>query len=337
VTRVAAVDCGSNSLRLLVADVDAQAGTLVDVDRRTEIVRLGQGVDATGRLSDEALERTLAVARFYAALAREADAHRVRVVATSALRDAANREAFTSAMHAVFGVDPEIVTGDVEAALSFAGAVWSVRGRGHERPYVVVDVGGGSTEVVLGDGGDDGEGDGVDREADGGRLGPEPPARTLATRSVDIGSVRLTERHLRSDPPTSAEIARARAEVGEALDAVAATVPLARARTVVGVAGTVTTITAHALELPAYDGGLIDGAVLPLETVRAACADLLARTRAQRAELPYLETGRIDVIGAGALVWSEVLDRIHREAGVTEVVTSEHDILDGIAWSLDRW
>jgi exopolyphosphatase / guanosine-5'-triphosphate,3'-diphosphate pyrophosphatase len=314
-TRVAAVDCGTNSLRLLVADVDGEAGTLVDVDRRTEIVRLGQGVDASGRLAPEALERTLAVARFYAALAREAEVERVRVVATSALRDAADHEAFTSGMRALFGVDPEIVSGDAEAALSFQGAAWFVGARGHQGPWLVVDVGGGSTEVVLGDG---------SRE-DGFKV---------VGRSVDVGSVRLTERHLRSDPPTALEIERARAETAEALDEVAAAVPLAPARTVVGVAGTVTTITAHALALPAYDSEAIDGAVLPVTTVRAACADLLGRPRAQRAELPYLETGRIDVIGAGALVWSEVLDRVHREAGVAEVVTSEHDILDGVAWSL---
>jgi exopolyphosphatase / guanosine-5'-triphosphate,3'-diphosphate pyrophosphatase len=318
-TRVAAVDCGTNSFRLLVADVDAEAGTLVDVDRRTEIVRLGQGVDATGRLAPEALERTLAVARFYAALAHEARVERVGVVATSALRDAADDGAFTTGMRELFGVDPQIVSGDLEAALSFEGAAWFLRARGHEGPYLVVDVGGGSTEVVLGEGGDD----------EGGRTG-------LAARSVDVGSVRLTERHLHSDPPTPKEIERAWAEVAEALDEVAAAVPLGRARTVAGVAGTVTTITAHALELPAYDGDAIDGAVLPVATVRAACADLLGRTRAQRADLPYLETGRIDVIGAGALVWSQVLDRVQREAGVTDVVTSEHDILDGVAWSLAR-
>jgi len=313
VIRVAAVDCGTNSFRLLVADVDAEAGVLADVERRTEIVRLGQGVDATGRIADEALERTLAVARFYAALTTEAGVERTRIIATSALRDAANREGFVAGMHALFGVDPEVVPGEVEAALVFTGAVSAMRGRGHDGPYVVVDVGGGSTEVVLGD-----------REGDPG----------LAARSVDVGSVRLTERHLRSDPPAPAEIERARAEVAEALDDVAEAVPLGRARTVVGVAGTVTTITAHALGLLTDDAGAVDGAVLRVATVRAACADLLGRTRAQRAELPCLETGRIDVIGGGAVVWSEVLDRIHHEAGVAEVVTSVHDLLDGIAWSL---
>ncbi|HVN12190.1 MAG TPA: exopolyphosphatase [Kineosporiaceae bacterium] len=311
-TRVAAVDCGTNSFRLLVADVDPDAGTLVDVDRRTEIVRLGQGVDATGRIAPEALERTLGVARSYAALAAEDGVERVRIVATSALRDAANRASFVDGMRALFGVDPEVVTGEAEAALSFRGAVRAVGEQGHHGPYLVVDVGGGSTEVVLGD---------------------HEDAEVMA-RSVDVGSVRLTERHLRSDPPTPAEIERARAEVAAALADVAAALPLSRARTVVGVAGTVTTITAHALHLPAYDSRAVDGAALPLAVVRSACADLLSRSRAGRARLPYLEAGRVDVIGGGALVWTDVLERVHRDTGVTEVITSEHDILDAIAWSL---
>jgi exopolyphosphatase/guanosine-5'-triphosphate,3'-diphosphate pyrophosphatase len=318
-TRVAAIDCGTNSLRLLVADVDAEAGTLVDVDRRTEIVRLGQGVDATGRLSDEALERTLAVARFYAATAAEAGvrlgAGAVRIAATSATRDAADRDRFTTGMQELFGVAPEVLTGEQEAALAFAGAVRALPDRRDGGPLLVVDVGGGSTEVVLGD----------DPRAGGG---------VLAARSVDVGSVRLTERHLHSDPPTAAEIERARGEVDEALDAVAETVPLDKATLIVGVAGTVTTVAAHALALPTYDSGAVDGAELPIATVRGACADLLGRTRAARASLPYLETGRVDVIGAGALIWGQVLERAQRDAGLTTVVTSEHDILDGLAWSL---
>jgi exopolyphosphatase/guanosine-5'-triphosphate,3'-diphosphate pyrophosphatase len=321
-TRVAAIDCGTNSLRLLVADVDPAGGTLVDVDRRTEIVRLGEGVDAGGRLRDEALERTLAVARFYAAIAAEAGvrpgAGAVRIAATSAVRDAADRDRFTAAMQELFGVAPEVLTGAQEAELTFAGAVRALPdGHRDGGPVLVVDVGGGSTEVVLGD----------DPRSGGG---------VLAARSVDVGSVRLTERHLHSDPPTPAEVERARAEVDDALDAVAEAVPLDKATLVVGVAGTVTTITAHALELPTYDSGAVDGAELPIAVVRAACADLLGRTRARRAELPYLETGRVDVIGAGALVWGQVLERAQRAGGLTTVRTSEHDILDGLAWSLAR-
>jgi exopolyphosphatase/guanosine-5'-triphosphate,3'-diphosphate pyrophosphatase len=309
-TRVAVVDCGTNSLRLLVADVDPAAGTLTDVDRRTEIVRIGEGVDATGRIADDALERTLAVARFYAAVVAEAAAERVAVIATSALRDAANRDAFAAGIRDVLGVDPRVVSGDDEARLAFAGAVRMLPR--HDGPALVVDIGGGSTELVLGE------------RADG----------PVEARSVDVGSVRLTERHLHSDPPTKAEVERARADVAEALDVVAEAVDLARARTLVGVAGTVTTLTAHALTLPTYDAEAVDGAVLPVGVLRAACEDMLIRSRASRAELPYLEQGRVDVIGAGALIWGEILDRVQREAGVREVVTSEHDLLDGVAWFL---
>jgi exopolyphosphatase / guanosine-5'-triphosphate,3'-diphosphate pyrophosphatase len=309
-TRVAAVDCGTNSFRLLVADVDPAAGTLSDVDRRTEIVRIGQGVDATGRIADVALERTLAVARFYAAVLADTGAERVAVVATSALRDAADPGAFTAGIRDILGVEPRIVSGDDEARLAFAGAVRALPR--HEGPALVVDIGGGSTELVLGE----------------RAYGP------LQARNVDIGSVRLTERHLHSDPPTAAQIERARAAVVEAVDEAAEVVELGRTRTLVGVAGTVTTLTAHALTLPTYDAAAVDGAVLPVTVLRAACEDMLARSRASRAGLPYVEQGRVDVIGGGALIWSEMLDRVHREAGVREVVTSEHDILDGVAWSL---
>ena len=314
-TRVAAIDCGTNSLRLLVADVDPEGGTLVDVDRRTEIVRLGEGVDASGRFSDAALERTFAVARFYAAIAAEAGVGAVRIAATSATRDAADSGRLTEGLHGIFGVTPEVITGDDEAALVFAGAVRALPGRRDHGPVLVVDVGGGSTEVVLGD-----------DARDGGAV--------LAARSVDVGSVRITERHLHTDPPTPAEVERARAEVDEALDAISETVPIDKATLLVGVAGTVTTVAAHALGLPTYDSGAVDGAVLPVATVRAACADLVGRTRAQRAELPYLEAGRVDVIGAGALVWGQVVGRVQRAAGLATVVTSEHDLLDGLAWSL---
>jgi exopolyphosphatase/guanosine-5'-triphosphate,3'-diphosphate pyrophosphatase len=234
----------------------------------------------------------------------------VAVVATSALRDAANGAAFTVGIRDVLGAEPRIVSGDDEARLAFAGAVRALPH--HEGPVLVVDIGGGSTEMVLGESAD----------------GP------VEACSVDVGSVRLTERHLRTDPPTGAEIEQARADVAAALDRAAEVVELHRARTLVGVAGTVTTLAAHALQLPTYDSAAVDGAVLPVGVLRAACEDMLARSRASRAELPYLERGRVDVIGAGALLWSEILDRVQREAGLREVVTSEHDLLDGIAWSL---
>ncbi|GAA4662773.1 exopolyphosphatase [Kineococcus glutinatus] len=312
--RVAAVDCGTNSLRLLVADVPAR-GPARDVERWMRVVRLGEGVDRTGAFAPQALHRTLQAVDEVAATCRRhgvpLGAGSVRFVATSASRDVSNREELVAGVRERLGVEPEVVTGEEEAALSFAGATAGLRGR-HPAPFLVVDLGGGSTELVLG------------------------AQDVEAGRSVDVGSVRLTERHVRSDPPAPPEVAAARADVAAALEEVAAVVPLERTRTLVGVAGTVTTLTAAALDLPRYDPARIHGAVLPLRRVRAACDALLAMPRARRAALPYLHPGRVDVIAAGALVWGEVLDRVAAASGVVEVVTSEHDILDGIASSLAR-
>ncbi len=314
VTRVAAIDCGTNSIRLLVADIDPTAGTLVDLVRRMEVVRLGQGVDRTGRIAPEALERTLDAARRYAQTCTELEVEQIRFVATSASRDAENRDEFVSGVRAALGVEPEVIGGEEEAVLSFRGATGVLASR-FPGPFLVVDLGGGSTELVLGQ----------DR--------PE------AAVSMDVGCVRLTERHLRTDPPTAAETAAAHTDVARALDAAAQVVPLGRTVTLVGLAGSVTTVTAHALGLPAYDPAAIDGAVLPVDTVLAACRDLLARDRPSRAALGFMHPGRVDVIAAGALVWHDVVTRVRdevRAAGgeLTEVVTSEHDILDGIAWSI---
>lgn len=308
-TRVAAVDCGTNSIRLLVADVDPAAGSLVDLDRRMEIVRLGQGVDRTGRIAPEALARTLDAVRRYADVARGLGAQRVRFVATSASRDAENSAEFVDGVRGVLGVEPEVVAGDEEAALSYTGATAELHGD-HEAPFLVVDLGGGSTELVLGDG------------------------SVEAARSVDVGCVRMTERHLAGDPPTRAQVDAATADVEAALDLAAATVPLARARTLVGLAGSVTTVTAHALGLDAYRPERIHRSVLPVADVVAACNDLLWMPRDERAALPFMHPGRVDVIGAGALVWRLVVERVAAEAGLAEVVTSEHDILDGIAFSV---
>lgn len=313
-TRVAAIDCGTNSIRLLVADVDPAAGTLRDLERRMEVVRLGQGVDRTGRIAPEAMARTLDAARRYADICTELGVQAIRFVATSASRDAENREEFVDGVREALGVMPEVIGGVEEAALSFRGAT-GVLGNRHPGPFLVVDLGGGSTEVVL------------------GTDAPE------AAHSMDVGCVRLTERHLRTDPPAPAEIAAAHEDVAAALDRAARDVPFGRTRTLVGLAGSVTTVTAHALGLPAYDPDRIDGSVLPVDDVLAACDDLLARDRAARAGLGFMHPGRVDVIGAGALVWHDVVDRVRRDvraAGgeLTEVVTSEHDILDGLAWSI---
>jgi exopolyphosphatase/guanosine-5'-triphosphate,3'-diphosphate pyrophosphatase len=313
-TRVAAIDCGTNSIRLLIADIDRSNGTtsLTDVVREMRVVRLGQGVDATGELAPEALERTFAATADYAQLIREHRAEAVRFVATSASRDARNRDVFVDGIRNLLGVEPEVISGDEEAALSFAGAssVLPILD-GHE--VLVVDLGGGSTEFVLG-------------TAEG----------VTAAKSVDIGCVRLTERHLRNDPPTAEQIAAAEADVDAAIARAGQDVPLERATAVVGVAGSITTITAHAMKLPEYSPDAIHGTELPIDTVRAASTDLLEMVRSERAALPYMHPGRVDVIGAGGLVWRRILERMGGLSGgrITTATASEHDILDGIALSI---
>ncbi|GAB2606533.1 Ppx/GppA phosphatase family protein [Pseudactinotalea suaedae] len=316
---MAGIDCGTNSIRLLIADVERRpdgGADLTDVTRLMEVVRLGQGVDRTGELAPEALLRTLDATERYAALCREHGVEAVRFVATSATRDARNRDVFIDGVTERLGVPPEVISGTEEAALSFAGAV-RVLAADDPGPALVVDIGGGSTELVLGEPG-----------------GPAPTPE--ASISLDVGCVRMTERHLASDPPTAAEVEAARADIREALERAAAIVPLDRVGTLVGVAGSVTTVTAHALELDRYRPERIDGARLAVDDVLAACDDLLGRERSERAALPYMHPGRVDVIGAGALVWAEVIRRVVASSGVTTVTTSEHDILDGIALSVAR-
>ncbi|MFE9612622.1 exopolyphosphatase [Streptomyces sp. NPDC006012] len=311
-TRVAAVDCGTNSIRLLVADADPSTGELVDLDRRMTIVRLGQDVDRTGRLAPEALERTFAACREYAAVIKEQGAERLRFVATSASRDAENRDEFVRGVLDILGVEPEVITGDQEAALSFTGATAELQGRDDlARPYLVVDIGGGSTEFVVGD------------------------DRVRAARSVDVGCVRMTERHLVSggvvsDPPTEQQIAAMRADIEAALDLAEETVPLREARTLVGLAGSVTTVSAIAQELPAYDSARIHHSRISRDRVREITERLLRSTHAERAAIPSMHPGRVDVIGAGSLVLLAIMER----TGAHEVVVSEHDILDGIAFAV---
>ncbi|HZX37880.1 MAG TPA: Ppx/GppA phosphatase family protein [Streptomyces sp.] len=302
-TRVAAVDCGTNSIRLLVADADPATGELVDLDRRMTIVRLGQGVDRTGRLEPEALERTFAACREYAAVIEKHGAQRIRFVATSASRDASNRDDFVRGVLDILGVEPEVITGDREAEFSFTGATKELPG--HEE-RLVVDIGGGSTEFVVGH-------DEVE-----------------AARSVDIGCVRLTERHIRHDPPTPEEVAAMRADIEAALDLAEETVPIREAQTLVGLAGSVTTVAAIALGLDEYDSTRIHHSRIPYSQVKAVSDALLKAGHEQRAGYPPMHPGRVDVIGAGALVLLAIMERI----GVPEVVVSEHDILDGIAWSI---
>ncbi len=315
--RVAAVDCGTNSLRLLIADVEHGRAALTDVVRRMEIVRLGQGVDRTGRLAPEALARTIGVLRDYAGIIAGSGAQAVRMVATSATRDADNAADFVRQVKEVLGVAPEVLTGAEEASLSFTGATAELAAGPDSGPFLVADIGGGSTEFVLGPAAR------VDKPAGTHRL----PVHSI---SVNVGCVRMTERHLRGDPPAAQEVAAAAADIDEALDDLAAAVPVRQARTLIGLAGSVTTVAAIAMGLPSYDAARIHHARVSAADVHVVTEDLLALTRVARAAIGVMHPGRVDVIGGGALV----LDRLMRRFGFGEVLVSEHDILDGMAWSL---
>ena len=301
--RVAAIDCGTNSIRLLVADV--VNGVVTDVDRRMVINRLGEGIDKTGEFSAGALQRTFAACEEYASLIRGLKAERVRFVATSASRDAKNRDEFVSGVKARLGVEPDVIAGEEEAALSFRGATAGV-GAQHPGPFLVVDIGGGSTEFVLG------------------------TASPSHARSVNIGCVRMTERHLQDDPPSVEQIAQATLDIDEAIRQAADVVPIEDAATLVGVAGSVTTVAAIALGLDEYDSSRIHGSVIDADALQDVADLLLTMPRSQRAQMGVMHPGRVDVIGAGALV----LSRIIEATGAAELVVSEHDILDGIAFGL---
>ncbi|RBA31238.1 exopolyphosphatase [Dietzia maris] len=315
--RVGAIDCGTNSIRLLVAEgVPGEAG-LVDVVREMRIIRLGEGVDATGRLSEGAISRCRTALTDYVATMAELGVQSVRMVATSATRDAANKDEFFGMTADVLGAhfpgaQAEVISGQTEAELTFAGGVSDLRpGDG---PFVVTDLGGGSTEIVVG-------------ELVGGEV------RLLGARSLDIGCVRITERVLHSDPPTAAEIAEARAVVTEAL-AEAGDVPVGRATRWVGVAGTFTTLSALALGLGEYDPARIHGSVISLERMREVCDRLVASSVAERRSLGPMHPGRADVIGGGAIVVQALCDEMFERAGLSELTVSEKDILDGIAMSV---
>ena len=310
-TRLAAIDCGTNSIRLLIAG--ASEGRLTDVHREMRIVRLGEGVDATGQFAPAALERTRSALVDYAHLCSAHDVDRIRMVATSATRDAGNRDVFFAMTAEVLGavVDgavAEVITGVEEAELSFRGAVNELDSA--TGPFVIVDLGGGSTEVVLG------------------------TDTVQASFSADIGCVRLTERCLHSDPPTAAEVAAARELVRERLGEALCVVPVEHARTWVGVAGTMTTVAALAHDLTSYDSAAIHLSRVGMERLLTVCEGLIAMPRAERAALGPMHEGRVDVIGGGAIVIEELAAALRERAGITELTVSEHDILDGIALSI---
>ncbi len=302
---VAAIDCGTNAIRLLIGEVRPD-GTLDERERVMRIVRLGEGVDRTGRFAPEALERTLAAVDEYAGLISASGVRRTRFVATSASRDASNRDAFMSGVLERLGVQPEVISGEEEAALSFEGAVRGLPPGLVTPPALVVDIGGGSTEFVL------------------GSTAPRKSA------SVDVGCVRMTERHLLADPPTPAQVAAAWADVEAAVARAGTLVPFDEAACLVGLAGSVTTVAAMAMDLPRYDATLLHGAVIAYEQVEDVTARLLAMTRDDRARLPFMHPGRVDIIAGGAMV----LQAAMRAAGSATVIVSETDILDGIVYRI---
>lgn len=303
-TRVAAIDCGTNSIRLLIADV--HDGNLRDVVRTMTIVRLGEGIDRTGRFSVAALQRTLTATEDFAAQIRSHGAERVRFCATSASRDAENRQELIDGVIARLGVAPEIIPGEEEAALSFTGATAGLAPE--TGPFLVVDIGGGSTEFVLG------------------------TRRVDAAISVDIGCVRMTERHMQSDPASLVQVDATIVDVDAAITKAMLAVPTDQMRRMVAVAGTATTIAAAALELDAYRPEVIHGTELTRDQVLSVRDRFLSMTREERAALPYMHPGRVDVIGAGSVVLARIMERLDAPA----VTVSEHDILDGIALALGR-
>jgi exopolyphosphatase/guanosine-5'-triphosphate,3'-diphosphate pyrophosphatase len=303
--RVAAFDCGTNSLRLLITDLDPADGTSTELVREMRIVRLGQGVDRTGRISEASMERVFAALDEYVEMVHEHDVDAIRFCATSAARDAENSAEFMAGVKERVGVEPEVLAGDEEARVSYAGATRSL-GAGLAGPFLLLDIGGGSTELILGD-------------ADG---------TVQAAHSLDIGSVRLTERHLHADPPTQEQVDAVIADIDAALDS--CRVDPSKANAVIGVAGTITTVAAGVLGLAAYDRQLIHHAVLDKSAVEGTVNALVAMTLEERKALGYMHPGRADVIAAGGLI----LARILRRTAVQSLLVSENDILDGIAWSM---
>ena len=302
--RVAAIDCGTNSIRLLIADIDGN--NFREVVRDMEIVRLGQGVDETGQFHPDAITRTLAAVDKFAAEIAKRGVEKIRFCATSATRDATNRHLFVDGVRERLGIELEVITGDEEAALSFAGAIKDLDPS--NGPFLVVDIGGGSTEFVFG------------------------TSTVEAARSVNIGCVRMTERHFASDPATTQQIESARTDIQAAIAQAAAVVPITTAKTLVAVAGTATTVAAAALVLPEYDRYAIHLSRISAQQTHDAAAMFATSTREQRLALGYMHPGRVDVIAAGSLVLSEIM----KATGASEFVASESDILDGMSFSLAR-
>lgn len=322
--QVAAIDCGTNSIRLKIAQV-SEHGMKDIVPRMLRVVRLGQGIDETHRFADDALERVRDAAHEFAQVLKEHPVDAIRFVATSATRDAENREIFEQMMIDELGVRPEVISGTEEAALSFLGATSVVSRDELQPPYLVVDLGGGSTELVLG-----GDGDCL------------PAHKVSAAYSMNVGSVRMTERHLHTDPPTEEEIQAAIEDIDKHIDDAFKVVPAGRARTIIGVSGTVTTMAALTMGLQHYDHTAVDGVHIGLEQAYAVNNRFLRMPRDCRRTYATIHPGRVDVVGGGAVIWSRVLERLAKAAyedhgGVLDTfVASEHGLLDGITLDLGR-
>ncbi len=302
--RVAAIDCGTNSLRLLIADIDGN--NFREVHRDMRVVRLGQGVDKNKAFAPEAIERTLAVTAEYAAILRSKGVEKIRFCATSATRDATNRDLFIDGVRDILGITPEVIPGSEEAALSFLGATKEL---GQElSPFLVVDIGGGSTEFVLGS------------------------TDVTSARSVNIGCVRMSERHLTVQPPNAEQVAEAIVDIDAAILDAGSHVDFSAAQTLIAVAGTATTVAAAALDLPDYDRYAIHLSRIPAAKVHEVAEMFASMTRDEIAALGYMHPGRVDVITSGSLV----LSRVMTLTGAKEFVASESDILDGIAWGLAK-
>lgn len=298
----AAIDCGTNAIRLLIARVNGDHVT--DLVREMRTVRLGEGVDTTGEFSEAALGRTFAAAREYAVMLKNYEVKRIRFIATSASRDVTNRDAFSAGIKEILGVEPEVISGNEEAELSYIGALSGLEVKGS---VLVADIGGGSTEFVT-----------------------ALPDGSLVSRSVNIGCVRMTERHLHSDPPTPSEIASTISDIDNQIELIKQTVPIDSGTTFIGLAGSVTTVAAMALGLSEYDADTIHGSRVSLEQVETVTGELLTMTHKQRADLGFMHPGRVDVIGGGALVLREAMNKL----GFDQVLVSEKDLLDGVVLSL---
>jgi len=302
--RVAALDCGTNSIRLLIAEENPGASTFTEISRKMSIVKLGEGVDKNKAFLPDAISRTLAALKVFAKEITEAKVDQIRFCATSATRDAQNRDEFLIPVAQILGITPEVISGDEEARLSFKGATQGLdKASG---PFLVVDIGGGSTEFVFG------------------------IEQVEAARSVNIGCVRMSERHFKYDPPTKSQIESAREDIKNAIALAAEVVPIRSAKTLVAVAGTATTVAAAALNLAKYDSELIHLSKISAIETRRVSNWLLSLTRQERSDLGYMHQGRVDVIAAGSLVLAEIIEA----TGLTSFVASENDILDGMVWSM---